>query len=150
MPHFDRQVPVRRSDRFQLLLPAVDFLLGAEANLAGLFGKLAGEEVEHLLRFRRAAGVFDAGVDVFRVLAEDHHVDQLRLAHRAGHALEVAHWPQADEQIEQLSQCHVERADAAADRRRERAFDADAKFAKRVERFVGQPVAVLFKRFLAG
>ena len=88
-------------------------------------GNSLREEVEHLLRFRRAAGVLDAGVDVLGVLAEDHHVDLLRMLHRRRHAREVAHRPQADVEIEHLAQRDVERADAAADRRGERALDAD-------------------------
>ena len=52
----------------------------------------------------------DARVDVFGVLAEDHHVDLLGRLHRRGHALEVAHRAQADVQVEHLAQRHVERA----------------------------------------
>ena len=73
----------------------------------------------------------DAGVDVLGVLAEDHHVDLLGPLHRAGHALEVAHRAQADVEVEHLAQRDVERADAAADRRGERALDADEVLAER-------------------
>ena len=97
------------------LLPLVGLLLRAEADLAELLGELLGEEVEHLLRLGRAAGVLDARVDVLGVLAEDDHVGQLGLLHRRGHAGEVLHGPQADVEVENLPQGDVERADAAAD-----------------------------------
>ena len=120
-----RHVAMRRADRFELLLPFRAGLFGAEADLLELLRELLGEEVEHLLRLRRAGGVFDAGVDVLGVLAEDHHVHLLRMLHRRRHAREIAHRPQADVQIEHLPQRDVQRADAAADRRRQRALDAD-------------------------
>ena len=97
----------------------------AEPDLLELLRELLREEVEHLLRLRRAGGVLDAGVDVFRVLAEDHHVHLLGMLHRRRHALVPAHRAQADEQVEQLAQRDVQRSDAAADRRRQRALDAD-------------------------
>ena len=76
----------------------------------------------------------DAGVDVLGVLAEDHHVDLLGALHRRGHALEVAHRAQADVEVEHLAQRDVERADAAADRRGQRALDADQVLAERRRR----------------
>ena len=75
--------------------------------------------------------VLDAGVDVFRVLAEDHHVGLLGLLHRRRHALEVLDRAQADVEVEFLAQRHVERADAAADRRGQRALDRDHVVAQR-------------------
>ena len=92
----------------------------------------------------------EAGVDVLGVLAEDHHVDLLGVLHRRRHALEPAHGPQADVEVEDLAQGDVERADAAADRRGERALDADEVLAEGVDRLVGQPVARLVERLLAG
>ena len=73
---------------------------------------------------RVPAGVFDAGVNVFGVLAEDHHVHFLRMLHRRGDAGEILHRPQANVEVEHLPQRDVQRADAAADRRGQRAFDA--------------------------
>ena len=134
----------RRASR----IPAA-FASRAEANLRELLRKFLLEEIEHLLRFRRAGGVLDAGVDVFGVLAEDHHVDFLRMLHRRGHALEILHRPQADEEIEHLPQRDIERADAAADRRRQRSFDADEIFAERLDRVIRQPVIELVLRRLS-
>ena len=114
------------------------------------FGKFLGEEVEDLLRLGRAGLVLDAGVDVFGVLAEDHHVDLLRVLHRRRHALELAHRAQADVEVEHLAQRDVQRADAAADRRRQRALDADEVLAERLDGLVGQPVVELLERLLAG
>ena len=83
------------------------------------------QELDQLLGLVAAGLVLDAGVDVLRVLAEDHHVDLLGLLHRRGHALEVAHRAQADVEVELLAQRDVQRADAAADRRGQRALDRD-------------------------
>ena len=79
MPTSHADVAIRRADRFELLLPGPAASLRAEADLAELLRELLGEEIEHLLRLGRAAGVFDAGVDVLGVLAEDDHVDLLRV-----------------------------------------------------------------------
>ena len=51
------------------------------------------------------------------------------MLHGRGHALEPVHRAQADVEIEHLAQRDVERADAAADGRGERALDADQIFA---------------------
>ena len=150
MPTCTGSSRVRGADAFELLVPLVGLLLRAEADLAELLGEFLGEEVEHLLRLGRAAGVLDAGVDVLGVLAEDDHVGQLGLLHGRGDAGEVLHRAQADVEVENLPQGDVERADAAADGRGERALDADEVGAEGVERFVGQPVAGLVERLLAG
>ena len=97
------------------------------------------QEVDELLRLVGLGLVLDAGVDVLGVLAEDHHVGLVGLAHRRGHAVEVLHGPQADVEVELLTQGHVERADAAANRRGERALDGDDVFTQHVQRLVGQP-----------
>ena len=66
------------------------------------------------------------------------------------HALEVLHGPQADVEVEHLAQRDVERADAAADGRGQRAFDADQEFLERLDGVVGQPVVELVLGRLAG
>ena len=124
--------------------------LGAEPDVLELLGKFLREEVEHLLRLGRAGGPLDAGVDVLGVLAEDHHVDFLGMLDRRRHALEPAHRPQADVQIEQLTQRDVERPDAAADRRRQRTLDADVVLAERLDRLVRQPGVELLEALFAG
>src|SRR5438093_1093760 len=98
------------------------------------------QELHDLLRLRRALLPLDAGVDVLRVLAEDHHVDLVRPLHRRGHALEVLHGAQADVEVEHLPQRHVERAEALADGRGERSLDGDEILADDVERLLGQQV----------
>ena len=95
-------------------------------------------------------GVFDAGVDVLGVFAEDDHVHLFGMFDRGGDAGEVLHRAQADVEIEHLAQGDVERADAAADRRGQRPFDADQKFLEGLDGVVGQPVVEFFEGLLAG
>ncbi len=148
--HFDRHLARGRADRFELCLPAVGGFGRPEANLAEFLGKFPGEEIEQLLRLGGAGRVFDAGVNVFRVLAEDHHVHFFRMPDRRGYALEPANRTKTDEQVEHLAQRHVQRADAAADRRRERTFDPHQIFSERVDGLVGQPVVELLEALLSG
>src|SRR5207302_3955906 len=54
-----------------------------------------GEEPDHRIGLGAPGPVLDAGVHVLDVLAEDHHVELVRLAHWAGHALEIAYRPDA-------------------------------------------------------
>ena len=88
-------------------------------------GKASAKQLLELLAVVRAVLELDAGVDVFGVLAEDDHVGQLRPGDRRGDALEPLHRAQADVEVEDLPQRDVDRADAAADGRGERALDAD-------------------------
>ena len=67
-----------------------------------------------------------------------------------GTPCEPAHRAQAHVQVEDLAQRDVERADAAADRRGERALDPDQVLLERLDGLVGQPVAGLVERLLAG
>ena len=84
---------------------------------------------------------FDAGIDVFGILAEDHHVHLIGAFHRRRHALEPAHGAQADVQIQDLAQGDVQRANAAADGRGQRAFDGYPIAANGLDGFIGQPGA---------
>ena len=113
---------------------------------------LLDQEVDDLLRAVGLGRPLDAGVDVLRVLAEDHHVGLLRRLHRRGHALEPAHRAQADVEVELLAQRDVERADAAADRRGQRPLDRDHVVAQDRERLLRQPHVgpVDLGRLLAG
>ena len=114
--------------------------LDADAGIrADLRAHLRVQELDDLRGFGRALLPFDAGVDVLGVLAEDHHVQPLRLLHGRGHAGEVAHRAHADVEVQQLAQGDVQAADAAADRRGERALDGDVELADGVERVLGQP-----------
>ena len=58
--------------------------------------------------------------------------------------------PQAHVQVEDLAQRDVQRTDAAADRRRQRALDPDEVLAERGDGLVGQPRAGRVERLLAG
>ena len=91
-------------------------------------------------RLRRAFLVLDAGVEVLGVLADEHEVDVLEARAHAGIALARAH---LRVQVERLAQADVDRAEAAADRRRDRPLERDARLADRVEDVVGQRVAVV-------
>src|SRR5579885_2862449 len=122
------------------------FFARAEANLVELPGKLLLQKVENFLRFWSAGGVFDAGVNVFRVFAEDHHVHFLGVFDRRGDTAKVLNRSQTDEEIEQLPQGHIQRPNPAADRRGQRAFDADQIFSKRFHGVVRQP----FTKFVPG
>ena len=108
------------------------------------------QKLDDLLCFGRFRRPFDSRVDVFGVLAEDHHVDFFGMLDRARHALEIAHRAQADVEVEQLAQRDVERSDAAANRRRQRPLDPDQEFAERLDGLVGQPALELIERLLAG
>ena len=108
------------------------------------------QEGGQLVGLGRALLHLVAGVDVLGVLPEDDHVDQLGVQHRRGDAGEPAHRAQADVEVEDLAQRHVERADAAADRRGQRALDPDQVLPEGLDRLVGQPAAGLVERLLAG
>src|SRR5262249_2909798 len=118
-----------------------------EANL--LDAHLALKEVDHLPRLGALRRPLDPGVDVLGVLAEDHHVDLLGMPRRARHAMEPAHGPEADVEVEHLAERHVERADAAADRRRERPLDADHELLERGNSVLREPVLEAVERLLA-
>src|SRR6185436_9804195 len=122
----------------------------AEPDVLERLGKFLRQEVEHLLRVVAPRGPLDAGVDVLGVLAEDHHVDLLGMLDRRRHALEPAHRPQADVQIQQLTKRDVERPDAAADRRRQRTLDANVVLPERLDRLIRKPRVELLEALLAG
>src|SRR5205085_10354727 len=85
-------------------------------------GLAEGDEPPHL---GRALLQLHAGVDVLRVLPEDDHVDLLGVLDGGRLAGEPAHRPQADGEVEDLAEGDVEAADAAADGRGQRPFDAE-------------------------
>ena len=124
---------------------------GIEANLllAALQHVLV-EELDQLRALRSSLFPLDAGVNVFGILAEDDHVHALGMLHRRGHALVVLHRAHAAIEIENLPQRNVQRANAAADGRGQRAFDRDAKFANRVHGVIGQPGIELGFGFFSG
>src|SRR5687768_450265 len=81
-PHLNTDGALRRTDFFEGPLPAHRGVRRAEADLLELLRKFLREKVQQFLRFRRAGGILDSGVDVFGVLAEDHHVDLFGVLHR--------------------------------------------------------------------
>ena len=110
------------------------------------------QEVNKLLYFLRSRWVLDASVNVFGVLSEDGHVDQIRVFHRRLHAREIAYRAHTGEKVELLPDRHVKRADTAAGRGRQRALDGNDIATKCVQRFVGHPgvPAVHLARALSG
>ncbi|MNF58425.1 hypothetical protein D3C84_399800 [compost metagenome] len=110
------------------------------------------EELDDLVRFRRAGFPLDAGINIFGILPEDGHVDVAGLLHRAGHAFEPAHRAQADVQIQLLAQGYVEGADATTDRRGQRPLDGDDVILDRIQGFLRQPgvLVIHLGGFLAG
>jgi len=121
-----------------------------EANLLELFREALAQHREEGLRRLGARLELDAGVDVLGVLPEDDHVHLLRVLHRAGDAPEVPDRPEADVEVEQLAERHVQAPDASTDRRGQRALDAHQVGAERLDGLVGQPVLGLLERLLAG
>ena len=121
-----------------------------EADL--LDAELGLQEFDQLLALFGSGCKFDAGIDVFGVFAEDDHIGLLGLTNRRRNALEVVHRAQADVEIELLAQSDVERTDATANGRGQRAFDRDDIILDGIERFGGQPHvrAVHLGRLLAG
>ncbi len=72
------------------------------------------------------------------------------MLHRRRHAGEVPHRSQAHVQVEDLTQRDVEGANASSDRSRQRAFDADEVITEGLDGLLGEPVAGLLERLLAG
>ena len=108
------------------------------------------QELDEPLDLGRALLHLLAGVHVLGVLAEDHHVDLLRMLHRGRHAREPADGAEADVEVEDLAQGDVQAADATADRRGERALDADEVLAEGGDRLFGKPVSCGVERLLPG
>ena len=108
------------------------------------------EEFEEFFYFGGAAFPFDADVNVFSVLAEDDHVHFFRLADRGGNPGEITDGADAGIEVENLAEGDVERADAAPDGSRERAFDGNAKIAGGVDGVIGEPLLEGVESFFAG
>ena len=124
--------------------------LDADAGaFADLPSHLVAQERRELGRLGGVGLDLEAGVDVLGVLTEDDHVDLLGVEHRGGYAGEPPHRAEADVEVEDLAEGHVEGADAAADRRGQRALDADQVGAERLDGLVGQPTPGLVECFLA-
>ena len=81
------------------------------------------DPVDQLVGVRRALLELDAGVEVLGVLADDDQVDVVEA--RAHASIGLAR-PHLRVEVERLAQADVDRAEAAADRRRDRALERDA------------------------
>ena len=91
---------------------------------------LVVQKADQLLRVGRSFFKLNAGIHVFGVLAEDYDVQLLRPLYRARHARVVLHRTHACVEVHDLPQSHVERANAPAHRRCQRAFDRNAKIGR--------------------
>src|SRR5208282_3833121 len=125
---------------------------------AGIEADLLLAAFQHVFvqEFNQPSGVgrallpFDAGVNVFRIFAEDDNVHALRMLHGRRHAGVVLHRAHAAVEIEDLAQGDVEGADATSDGRGQRSFDSDAKFADGADGVVGEPALKTGFGFLPG
>lgn len=125
-------------------------------------GALREAHLLHALREDAAHGVekqfgvlgpfleFDAGVNVFRILAENDHVHLFRSLHGSFNAVEIAHRAQADEQVQILTQRNVQAADAAAHGGGEGALDADQVGPEGFHRLIREPCTQVVKGLLPG
>ena len=86
---------------------------------------------DQLLGVRRALLVLDAGVEIFGVLAHDDQVDVVGSG--SARRVALASGATCGVQVELLAQRDVDRAEAAADRGRDRALERDPGLADRVE-----------------
>src|SRR5262249_41452534 len=67
------------------------FAFGSAPNLLEHFAKIFLQKIHDFLRFGCARRPFDSGINVFRVLAKDHHVHLLGMTNRRGDAFEPLH-----------------------------------------------------------
>ncbi len=68
------------------------------------------EEMNQFLGLGAGGLPFDPGIDILGVFPEDHHVDQFRRLHGAGHPGVVAHRPDASVKVQDLAQGDVQGA----------------------------------------
>ena len=99
---------------------------------------LLPQELDDLLRLGRARFPFDAGIDVLGVLAEDHHINQLRPQHGRRHSLEIAHRAETHVEVQHLAQGYVEAAEALAHGRGQRALDGHQVLPDDIHRLLRQ------------
>ncbi len=130
---------MRCPDPFQILLPLLRCIQGAEPNLLEILGKFLGDEIQNLRRLGTPALVFNPRINVFCVLAEDHHVHLFRMLHRARHTREILHRPQTHIKVQHLPQRDIQGSNPTTHRRRQRPLDSHQKFPKRFHRIVRQP-----------
>ena len=93
---------------------------------------------------------FDAGVNVFGVLAKNDHIHIFGMLDRRGNARKITHRALADIQVERLAQGHIKRTDAAADGRGQRAFNAHHELGEGLHRLIRKPGLKLPESFFPG
>ncbi len=108
------------------------------------------DELFHLLDLVSPGFPLDAGVDVLGVLPEGDHIHRLGVFHRRRDAVEVVGRPHVRVEIQLLAECDVQRAEARADRGRQRPFDRDAVLADGVNRLLWEVLAVCVAGGAAG
>ena len=97
------------------------------------------QKLDQLFRLVALGFVFNTGVNVLRVFAEDHHMGLLWLFQRRRHAFEILHRTQAHIQIEFLAQSHIEGANTASHGGGEWAFDGHHVLSQDSQSFFRQP-----------
>ena len=108
------------------------------------------EKLDQFRALRSSLFPLDACVHILSVLAVDHHIHAFGIFHRRRHALVVLHWTHAAIEIENLPQRNVERTNAAAHGRGQRALDGDAELANGVHSVIRQPVVEFRFRLFPG
>src|SRR6185437_2507466 len=93
---------------------------------------------------------FDSRIHVLCVFTENDHIELVRMLHRRGHAGVITHGTNTCVKVHDLPQSDVERTNAAADGRSERAFDGNMKITRGINRALRQPVFELRKSLLSG
>ena len=83
---------------------------------------LSSTKIDEALRFGRAFFEFDAGIEVFRILANNNEVDIFVAPARAGNR---EHWAKIHVQIERFAKRDIHATEARAHRGGNRAFDGD-------------------------
>ena len=73
------------------------------------------QKFEQLFRFGRPGLPLDPDIDVLGVLAKNKDIQLFRMLHGRGNSFEVANWTLARIKVQNLSQRHVQRTNAAAD-----------------------------------
>ena len=112
--------------------------------------QLVIEEMDEALGLGAVGGPFDAGIDVFGVFPEDHHVDLFRLLHGAGHPGIIAHRADAGIQVQDLAQGDVQGPEAPADGGGEGAFEGHPVFPQGRQGFHRQITAAQFEGLFPG
>ena len=111
---------------------------------------LFGQELQKFGGFGGSGIPFDPGVNIFGIFPEDMHIDLLGFLNRRNHPLEPTNRTQTYEQIELLTQSHVQRTDTPTDRSGQRTLDTNLIGSESLHRFIRQPAPGLFKSLLTG